>query len=143
MRLVNPLARRLIAHGRGSSQLLVLHLTGRKSGRQLNIPVGYHVVDGSMCVFTDSSWRHNFAGGLDLGVGVSGRRRAMRGTLEDDPEHVARAFRRLIDEHGLTWARRHLGIRVNTGGRPPTVKELREMVSVSGLSIIRLEDRTD
>lgn len=140
MRWVNPLGRRLIARGIGGAELLVLHFTGRRSGRRFDVPAGYRMIDGAVCVFTDGRWRHNFAGGRDVEVTLSGQRRPMRAFLYSDPDTVAQVYTRLIDEHGLVWARRHLGMRM-TVRRPPTREELREMIARSGLSIIRLEAR--
>ena len=61
MRLVNPVVRRPARHGRAGQVLLVLHFTGRRSERQYDVPVGARDVDGDLCVFTSSRWRHNFA----------------------------------------------------------------------------------
>lgn len=137
MRLVNPLARRVIARGMLGDELLVVHYTGRRSGRRFDVPAGCRTVDGSICVFTDGRWRHNFAGGVDVEVTHHGRRRPMRATLHPDPDEVAAVYERLITEHGVPWARRHLGVRVNVD-RAPTREELRELARSTGLSIVRL-----
>ena len=46
MRVINPVMRRLLTSGRGPQALLLLHYTGRKSGRIFDLPVGYHEIDG-------------------------------------------------------------------------------------------------
>lgn len=74
MKAVNPLTRRLIARGKASDALLVLHYTGRKSGTAYDVPAGYHLIDGQITVFTNSAWRHNFTGGRDITVTLRGER---------------------------------------------------------------------
>jgi hypothetical protein len=46
MRAVNPLVRWLLERGRLGNQLLVLHYTGRRTGRRFDVPAGYHSIDG-------------------------------------------------------------------------------------------------
>ena len=140
MRLVNPVVRYLVGRGRAGDQLLVLHYTGRRTGRRFDVPAGYHLVDGVPTVFTNSGWRHNFAGGADVEVTSGGRRRAGRATLVTDPPTVAGVYRRLIDEIGWRAAQRRMGIRV-TVGRAPTLEELQDAVTRSGLSLVRLDLR--
>ena len=73
MRLVNPVMRRVVPRGGAVGQhVLLLHYIGRKSGRRFDVPAGFHVIDEVPTVFTNSAWRHNFRGGLD----VDGRRRS-------------------------------------------------------------------
>ena len=51
-----------------ANRLVVLRFTGRKTGRAFEIPIGHRVIDGRMAILTNSRWRHNFAGGLDIVV---------------------------------------------------------------------------
>ncbi|SNR91743.1 protein of unknown function [Geodermatophilus saharensis] len=140
MRLVNPLVRRLVARGVARDQLLVLHLTGRRTGRRHDLPVGYHVVDGVPTVFTTSGWRHNCAGGADVEVTFRGKRRPARATPVTDPPGVAALYRRLIEEMGWRAAQRRMGV-PTTVGRTPPLEELQDAVTRSGLSLVRLDLR--
>lgn len=68
---MNPLMRAVLRsplHRLASNSLLLLHLTGRKSGRQYDIPVGYHNIDGQLTVFTNSPWRANIRDGADVEI---------------------------------------------------------------------------
>jgi len=85
LRAVNPLIRWLLDRGRLGNQLLVLHYTGRRTGRRFDVPAGYHVIDGVVSVLTNSSWRHNFTGGKEIDVTLRGRRQGARAVLVDDP----------------------------------------------------------
>jgi hypothetical protein len=143
VRAANPVMRWLLAspaHAVASSQLLLLHFTGRRSGRRYTVPAGYHDLDGVPSVLTNSGWRVNFRGGADIEVTLRGRRRPARATLVGDPASVAATYQAMIDRLGWKAAHRRLGIRSNVG-RAPTRDELTEAVRSSGLSIVRLEPR--
>lgn len=137
MKLVNPIVRRLVSRGRAADQLLVLHYSGRRTGQRYDVPAGYHVVDGVPTVFTNSGWRHNFAGGRDIEVTRGGQRRATRAELVTDPASVAAVYQTLIEELGWQTAQRRLGIKI-TVGRTPTLQELQDAVTRTGLSMVRV-----
>ena len=63
------------------SWMAVLEFSGRRSHRQLRVPVGVHDVHGTPTVFTDRPWRLNFAGGVPVTVIGRGQRRHGRGEL--------------------------------------------------------------
>lgn len=66
MRFINPVMRRILFsrfHAKVSRHLLILHYTGRKSGRHYDVPVGYHMIDGALSLLTNSGWRANFRNG--------------------------------------------------------------------------------
>jgi hypothetical protein len=137
MRVVNPFVRRMVARGRLSDHVLLLHYVGRRSGRRFEVPAGYHVIDGVVSVFTSSSWRHNFVGGRDIEITLGGVRQSGRAVLLDDPGAVAEVCLRLMREIGMTRAARQLGLTINVD-RLPTLAELRDAVEQSGLSIVRI-----
>lgn len=138
MRAVNPFARWLIGRGKAADALMLLHYTGRRSGRHYDTPVGYHEIDGQLMLLTNSRWRHNFAGGADIEVTYRGRRRAARAVLVDDVDYVADLYARQFQELGLRAAQRRLGVKVHVA-RQPTRTELADAIQRSGLSVIRIE----
>jgi hypothetical protein len=144
IRAVNPVVRFLVDRGRLGNQLLVLHYTGRRTGRRFNVPAGYHVIDGVVSVLTNSGWRHNFTGGKDIDVTLRGQRQGAHAVLIDDPDAVAAVYERLIGELGPSLAERRLGLRINLD-RAPNFGELRDAVQRSGLSIVQIttEQTTD
>jgi hypothetical protein len=142
MRLVNPVVRRLVGRGRAADQVLVLHYVGRRSGRHFDVPAGYHVIDGVVSVFTNSGWRHNFAGGRDIEVTLRGVRQPARAVLCDDADEVADVYARLISELGTNRAARRLGLRFNVD-RAPTRDELKDGIQRSGLSLVRVHPSDD
>jgi hypothetical protein len=138
MHVINPLARRLIVRGVAGNQLLVLHYTGRRTGRQYDMPARYHIVNEVPLVLTSGTWRYNFADGRDVEVTLRGRRRRARAVLVYDSDAIAALYERLIGQFGLKRAQRRFAFRVSVQ-RQPTRYELGEMVKRSGLAIVRIE----
>ena len=142
LKLVNPLMvwrlRRPI-RGESRRRLMVLHVTGRKTGRRYAVPVERHTLDGRLCTFTDGSWRHNLRGGAAIEVTIEGETKPARADLEEDPVRIARIFLDLIEDRGVAEGARTLGLRVNVA-RNPTLHELRDAVLRSGLSIVYVDE---
>ena len=89
--LLNPLVRGVLQsplHAALDGALLVLHITGRKTGRRYDIPVGYIDLDQQLIVVTQHAWRVNLRGGADIEVTHRGRRQAMHTDLDEDPSSV-------------------------------------------------------
>jgi F420H(2)-dependent quinone reductase len=139
----NPLIRTLLGsplHGVLDDSVLVLHLTGRKTGRRYDIPVSYVDMDGKLAIGTDARWRVNLRGGADVEVTLHGRQVPMRALLEEDPAVVAVRYQAMISHLGRTKTLHQLGISLRAG-RPPSVLELRDAVREYGLSVITLTPR--
>jgi hypothetical protein len=133
LRVANPIMRVFLGSslGRLARQSAVLRFAGRRSGRTYRIVVGLHDVDGVPVVFTPARWRVNFRGGAPLIVTHRGRTLAGSGTLIEDPEAVAAAFQRVIDD-GV--APRLLGVGVESGHRM-TAQDMRAI----GRAMVRVE----
>ena len=139
----NPLMRMLLGsplHGVLGDSFLVLHLTGRKTGRRYNIPVGYVDMEGRLAVVTVARWRVNLRGGADVEVTRHGRLRPVHALLDEDPASVAVSYQAMIDRIGPTKAQRQLGIKL-PGGRAPTAVELKDAAREYGWSVITLIPR--
>jgi F420H(2)-dependent quinone reductase len=142
-RIGNPLLGWLLSGRRRSARLgdnlLLLHVTGRRTGRTYSTPVAYHrQPDGSLLVLTSSGWRVNLRGGdVPVQLTLHGQRVPATAVIEEDPDAVAEVYERLIDEVGLAKAGQRLGIRVNVD-RKPTHDELVDAVRREHLSVLRL-----
>jgi deazaflavin-dependent oxidoreductase (nitroreductase family) len=120
-------------------QLLLLHVTGRKSGRRLVFPVAYRDAgDGRLLVLTNSPWRVNLRDRPDVAVTLLGRQRPARAQLVEDPDAVAEVYRSLIEAAGHAKAGRRMGIRINVP-RTPTHAELADAARRDGLSVVYLD----
>ena len=143
IRLGNPLVRLLARsplHEMLDGSVVLLHVTGRKTGRLYDIPVNYTDIDGRLTVVTIARWRVNLRGGGDVEVTWRGRRRRMHALLEEDPASVAVSYQTLIDRLGWDKAHRHLGISTPEG-RPPNVLELKDAAREYGWAVITLTPR--
>ena len=131
-RIVNPLARRVVASplGRWTGPVLLLRFTGRRTGRDYVVPVVGHHLDGSVHVFTDAAWALNFAGGRAVTVVGRGRQRAAVGHLVEDPAGTAAALRRVLGE---VPSPRRLGLHIDAGHHPTDgeLAAVRRMVRLS------------
>ena len=118
IKMSNPVLRLLLnspLHGVVDSSVLLLHVTGRKTGRRYDIPVNYVDIDGRPTVVTIAGWRVNLRGGAEVEVTLRGCRRPMRAVLTEDPAAVAVSYQALISRLGWDKAQRHLGISVRDG----------------------------
>lgn len=141
IRVLNPIMRALLrspAHGLVSKHLMLLMVTGRKSGRVYTIPVGRHEADGELVVSAAGTWRHNLRGGAPVRVVLEGRERAGYAELVDDPDQVAQAYKMLLDRVGIGKASQ-VGLRVHLD-RLPTAEEIGPAVALRGIARIRLTD---
>jgi hypothetical protein len=142
-RLGNPVLGWLLSGPRRAAKvgtsLLLLHVTGRRTGTVYSTPVAYHRwADGSLVVLTSSGWRVNLRGGpTPVELTLLGRRLPATAVLEEDPAAVAEVYAQLIDEVGLAKAGQRLGIRINVD-RAPTHDELVDAVRREHLSVVRL-----
>jgi len=143
VRAINPLARLLLRsplHGLLDPAVLLLHVTGRKTGRRYDIPIGYASVEDRLILVTVARWRVNLRGGADVEVTWHGRRRPMHALLDEDPAAVAVAYDSVIRDLGWQKAARQLGITTADGLRP-TLLELRVAAQAYGWSVVTLTAR--
>lgn len=140
--VVNPVMRWLLSSPRRARRvgehLLLVHVTGRTSGRVYDLPVAYRELDdGRLLVLTSSGWRVNLRDRPQVEVTLRGVRRAAVAELVEDPELVAPVYRRLIEETGVARAGRRLGIRIHVD-RVPTHEELVEAARRDHLALVHL-----
>jgi hypothetical protein len=135
--VVNPVMRTLLRSplARWTGPLVLLEVTGRRTGRQLRIPVVGHWLDGVLHVSTDGRWTANFQGGAGLSVVQHGKRWAGRGLLLEDPQETVAALRAALGTssprsmglsgvpagHAITdaeWLRLRRVVRITADGAP-------------------------
>lgn len=143
IRLANPAVRTLLRsplHGLLDPSVLLLHVTGRKTGRVYAIPVSFTDIDGRLIIVTVARWRLNLRNDTHVEVTWHGRRRRMYAVLDEDPASVAVSYRQIIDRLGWPKAAHTLGISV-PGGTPPSLLDLKEAASDYHWSVIKLTAR--
>jgi deazaflavin-dependent oxidoreductase (nitroreductase family) len=128
--LRSPLHRLLDRH------LVLLTVTGRKTGRSYTFPVGRHEApDGTFVLSAGGAWRHNVRGGADVALTVDGRRRSGHAVLEEDPDRAAEAFATILRAAGP----RALGVKVNVQ-HPVTPADVKPVLANRGVAYLQLAD---
>lgn len=124
------------------NQFMLLKFTGRKTGRQFEIPVTAHQIDGALYALANAGWKANFRGDHDVTVVHGGRTTAMRGELIDDPDAVADLAHRLAQGYGPRRAQTMMGLKFRDGATVPPVEEFRDAAHTEKLVAIRLTPLT-
>jgi len=114
IRVMNPMLRALLPTpaGRLVRPFALLRFDGRRSGRELRIPVGYHEARSGQVVITPATWRINFDGGIPVTVHHLGRRYELIGHLDTDPSRVADELQAIMERRGSLGL---VGIKIPTG----------------------------
>lgn len=108
------------------NQFMLLKFTGRKTGRQFEIPVTAHQIDGALYALANAGWKANFRGDHDVTVVHGGRTTAMRGELISDPATVADLARRLAQSYGPKRAQTMMGLKFRDDASVPSLQEFRD-----------------
>lgn len=87
-------------HSLMSGSVMLVEVTGCKTGRLISTPVNYMAVDG--CLYTlssaDRTWWKNLRGGKACHVWLRGTHEPFTGQAIEDPGEVAAALR-MLDHH--------------------------------------------
>ncbi|HEX5852582.1 MAG TPA: nitroreductase/quinone reductase family protein [Solirubrobacteraceae bacterium] len=139
IRVMNPMLKAILRsplHRLASGQLMLLTVTGRKTGNSYTIPVGRHQsADGAFLISAGGAWRHNLRGGADVRVTLDGRERTAHAVLEEDPTRAAEVFKEMLDRSN----QRMLAVKVNVK-RSPTAAEIEPALVDRGVAYLRLID---
>lgn len=142
--VMNPLVRFLLRTPFGANKiggvLMELRYTGRKSGKQVAIPVGYQQVGEQITVFTHSPWWQNFVHGAQVQMLVRGQRLRGWATSTRDVDEVFPPFRAWLHRDGPR-AGRPFDITFEEGN-PPSDEYLKQAVAGQKLAMVRI-DPTD
>ena len=97
LRGLNVIVRRLLTTPIGATMPMgLLRVTGRRTGRRYEIPVGVWPVTEGMVVFTDAPWLGNFRGGTDAELVHRGKTHRMYGQTVDDPARIGGWMRAVL-----------------------------------------------
>jgi deazaflavin-dependent oxidoreductase (nitroreductase family) len=94
--LVNQIIRGLL-HAPGlskviGSRLLIVYVTGRKSGRRYILPVAYTRHDGALLIGTGFGWGRNLRTGEPVEILLRGRKRLADVQVYKDEAEVTKAY---------------------------------------------------
>jgi len=140
LRVVNPLLAKLLRTPLGGpirKQMMVVTVTGRKTGRRYTIPLSAHRIDNTLYALTSAPWKNNFRGGATALVLHEGKTTTMRGELITDPAVVADLSLRCAQSYGVKRAQTMLGLKFRDR-RIPTLEEFTETAVRDHIAAIRL-----
>jgi deazaflavin-dependent oxidoreductase (nitroreductase family) len=80
-----------VSSGMGK-QLLIINVTGRKTGRKYSVPVAYTRHEGALLVGTPFAWARNMRTGEPVEVILQGRRRQADVQVISDEDGVVAAY---------------------------------------------------
>lgn len=135
----NPVVRLLLRTplaGILGKQVMVVNVTGRRTGRRYSIPLSAHRIGGDLYALSSATWKHNFRGGVSAEVLLGGKTTRMRGELVEDRAVVADLSRRCAESYGVRRAQTLMGLKFR-GGRIPTVEEFGDAVDRHGYAAVR------
>jgi deazaflavin-dependent oxidoreductase (nitroreductase family) len=139
IRFLNPVMKAVLRsplHRLLSKHLMLLTVTGRKTGRTYTLPVGrYESPDGTFILSAGGNWRHNLHGGADVRITVDGREHPAHAVLEEDSAKAAEVFKTILLRAGA----RALAVKVNLD-RAPTAAEIAPALTDRGVAYLKLTD---
>jgi hypothetical protein len=139
LRAVNPAVKFLLGTPLGGSlrrQMMVLNVTGRKSGRRYSLPVSAHQLDNALYALASAGWTANFRDGATAEVLHDGKTTKMHGELIKDPATVADLSRRVAESYGAKKAQRMMGLKFRDD-RVPALAEFTEAAQREGMRAVK------
>jgi deazaflavin-dependent oxidoreductase (nitroreductase family) len=102
-------------HGMLSNGILLLTVTGRKTGKQYTTPVGYYRENGYLWVITsrDRTWWKNLRGGAEVSLLL--KRKPVKALADTDLDEKAVEARMYEYVKHVPQAAKSLGIRLENG----------------------------
>jgi deazaflavin-dependent oxidoreductase (nitroreductase family) len=124
-------------HGLLSRRLLIITVTGRRTGRRYSNPVGYAQHDGALLVGSVAGWRRNLRPGEPVPVRLRGADVSAEAEVITDEERAAEFYRVILPRNPIHA--RYAGIHTDPDGQPNRA-DLRRALS-AGAAVIRLTVR--
>lgn len=140
LRVMNPVLKFVLGTplaGPLGKRLMVLNFTGRKSGRQISIPVSAHRLDDALYALANAGWTANFTEGADVNVRHAGKTVPMRGELIRDPATVADLSHRVAQAYGAKTAQQMMGLKFRDN-TVPSLEDFTEAAQREKLRAVKL-----
>lgn len=102
-------------HGMLSSGMMLITVTGRRTGKEYTLPVGYYPENGYLWVITsrDRTWWKNLKGGADVSLLLKRKPVRAYAELELDPQSVEARMADYLKH--VPRAAKPMGVRVENG----------------------------
>jgi deazaflavin-dependent oxidoreductase (nitroreductase family) len=118
-RLGNSVVRGILRsplHRMLSGRLLVISVTGRKTGKRYRNPVGYVEHDGAILIGTAGKWRRNLPANPEVTVLLRGKRRQATAEVITDEERCTGLYRPILAKNPVHG--KYAGIGIEPDGSP-------------------------
>jgi hypothetical protein len=139
LRAVNPILGFLLntpLAGPLRRQMMVVNVTGRKTGNRYSIPLSAHQIDGAIYALTSAPWKNNFRNGAPAEVLHNGNTTAMTGELITDPAVVADLSHRCAQAYGVKRAQTMMGLKFRDQ-RVPTLEAFTEAATREHIAAVK------
>lgn len=105
-------------HGMLSGNTMIIHYTGRKSGKAYHLPVGYQQVDGALLTTSSKkrTWWRNLRGGVAITILLKRKMVSAHAQVVEDDQGVADSLIKFIETNPRDA--RMFGVTLGTDGQP-------------------------
>ena len=121
-------------HPMMSGRILVIDVTGRKTGKLYRIPAGYVEHDGAILIGTAGTWRRNLAANQTVTVLLRGRPRQATAEVITDEDRCGELYRPILAKNPVHG--KYASIGIEPGGSPNPA-DLRAALR-RGIAVVRL-----
>jgi hypothetical protein len=121
-------------HRLASGRLIIITVTGRKSGTTYSIPVGYVQDSDALLVASASAWWRNLRPRVPIAILYLGKPRLMTAEVITDEQHCAELYATILARNPING--RFTGIRTAPDGGPDK-NDLRARLA-AGFAVVRL-----
>lgn len=136
-RFLNSLMRGILRsplHPVMSGRLLVINVTGRKTGKLYRLPVGYVEHNGAILIGTAGKWRRNLPAHPQVTVLLRGKQRQATAEVITDEERAAELYRPILAKNPMHGKYAKIGIEPDG---TPNLADLQAGLK-RGIAVVRL-----
>jgi hypothetical protein len=105
-------------HGMLCGNTMIIHYTGRKSGKAYHVPIGYRRINNTLLTvsYKQRNWWRNLRGGADVSILLNGKLIPARAQSIEDDQGVLEGLKEFIK--GNQQAARLFGVKSGADSQP-------------------------
>ena len=121
-------------HPMMSGRILVINVTGRKTGKLYRFPVGYVEHDGAILIGTAGNWRRNLAANQSVTVLLRGKPRQATAEVITDEDRCGELYRPILAKNPIHGKYANIGIEPDGSPNPADLQAALKR----GIAVVRL-----
>lgn len=136
-RILNRIMRGILRsplHPMMSGRILVINVTGRKTGKLYRLPVGYVEHDGAILIGTAGKWRRNLPAHPQVTVLLHGKQRQATAEVITDQDRATELYRPILAKNPIHGKYAKIGIEPDGTPNPADL----EAALKRGIAVVRL-----